>query len=184
VVDGAEVPVAGCWVIDPGHSSIAFESRHATITRMRGRFRAFHGELLIAERPAESSVDVVIEAASIDTVNAAADDALRGEHFLRADEHPELHFRSGEITHAGGPRWWVDGELTIRGVTRPIRLDATFEGAVAMPGGRPPRRGFRARASFDRRDYGMELNVPLPGGGWLAGTMVGVELDVEAQLRT
>jgi polyisoprenoid-binding protein YceI len=181
-VEGLDVPIVGRWVIDPGHSSIAFESRHATITRMRGRFRAFRGDIVIAQRPADSSVDVVIEAASIDTVNAAADDALRGEHFLHVVEHPELRFRSTRVTHTGGSRWLVDGDLTIRGITRPVRLDATFEGAVAMPGDRPPRLGFCARTVFDRRDYGIELNFPLPGGGWLAAHTVGVELDIEAQL--
>ena len=130
LVDGRELPVPGEWKIDPGHSSLAFEARHAVVTRMRGRFRSFEGNFHIAEDPGESWVEVTIEAASIDTTHPVADEHLREENYLDVANHPTLHFRSTAVRPVG-ENWQVDGDLTIRSVTRPITLDATFEGALS-----------------------------------------------------
>jgi polyisoprenoid-binding protein YceI len=182
-VDGQLVPVPGVWVIDPGHSSLAFEARHMVVTRMHGRFRAFAGELHIAERPEDSWVEVRIDAASLDTTNEAADESLRSERFLDVGRFPAITYRSSGVRVVEGNRWLVDGALTIRDVTRPITLDATFEGAV--PAGKVARAkaAFVARGELDRRDYGMEFNLPVASGGWVVGHQVRLELDVEADLQ-
>jgi polyisoprenoid-binding protein YceI len=180
-VDGRELPIPGVWKIDPGHSSLAFESRHAVVTRMRGRFRSSEGEFHIAETPEDSWVEVTIEAASIDTTHPLADEHLRGEHYLDVEKYPTLHFRSTRVKPVG-ENWQVEGDLTIRGITHPITLDATFEGAVTMARGPRAKMAFSASGQFDRRDYGMEANFALPGGGWVVGTGVRLHLDVEADL--
>jgi polyisoprenoid-binding protein YceI len=180
--EGQLVPLPGVWVIDPGHSSLAFEARHMVVTRMHGRFRSFSGELHIAEVPSESWVEVTIDAVSLDTTNEAADASLKSDRFLDVEKYPELHFRSTKVDHVEGERWQVQGDLTIKGVSRPITLDATFEGAVAPPRGVRAKLAFVATGEFDRRDYGIDFNIAIPTGGWVVGNRVRLELDVEADL--
>jgi polyisoprenoid-binding protein YceI len=162
---------------------MGFEARHVVVTRMRGRFRSFGGEFHIADVPAESWVEVTIDAASLDTTNPTADDSLRGEKFLDAEQFPQLHYRSTAVRHVEGSRWLVDGDLTIKGVTRPITLDASFEGAIPIQRVARAKMAFVARGEFDRRDYGMDFNIPIPTGGWIVGNLVRLELDVEADLK-
>ena len=181
-VDGVELPIPGTWVIDPLHTSLAFEARHAVVTRMRGRFRKLAGNFTIAERPEDSSVAVTIDAASIDTNHPVADEHLRGENYLDVATFPELTFSSTTVEHQDGDRWLVTGDLTIKGVSRPIVLDAMLNGVVPMPYGSKAKLGFTATGSFDRRDYGMDFNIPLPGGGVVVGNEVLLTLDVEADL--
>ena len=182
VLNGVELPAPGTWVIDPLHTSLAFEARHAVVTRMRGRFRRSQGRFVIAERPEDSTVEVTIDADSIDTIHPKADEHLRGEGFLDVVRFPELTFRSTGVEHVGGNRWAVTGDLTIRGVTRPITLDSTLNGVVEVTYGPRAKFGFTATGSFDRREYGMEINMPMPGGGVLIGNEVNLTLDVEADL--
>jgi polyisoprenoid-binding protein YceI len=182
VLNGVELPAPGTWVIDPLHTSLAFEARHAVVTRMRGRFRRSQGRFVIAERPEDSTVEVTIDADSIDTIHPKADEHLRGEGFLDVINFPELTFRSTGVEHVGGDRWVVTGDLTIRGVSRPITLDSTLNGVVEVTYGPRAKFGFTATGSFDRREYGMEMNMPLPGGGVLIGNEVNLTLDVEADL--
>jgi polyisoprenoid-binding protein YceI len=181
-VEGQLLPVPGLWVIDPGHSSLAFEARHMVVTRMRGRFRSFSGEFHIEEEPQKSWVEVSIDAASLDTTNDAADESLKSERFLDVEHFPNLHYRSAEVHHVEANRWQVDGTLTIKSISRPISLDASFEGAVAAGRAAKAKMAFVAHGEFDRRDYGMEFNMPVPSGGWIVGNRVRLELDVEANL--
>jgi polyisoprenoid-binding protein YceI len=174
--------VPGRWAIDPGHSSLAFEARHMVVTRMRGRFRSFSGEFRIAVEPKKSWVEVSIDAASLDTTNPAADASLKGERFLDVERFPTLHYRSSEVQHVEANRWQVDGTLTIKAISHPITLDATFEGAVAAGRAARAKMAFVAHGEFDRRDYGMDFNIPVPSGGWVVGNLVRLELDVEANL--
>jgi polyisoprenoid-binding protein YceI len=180
--DGQLIPVAGVWVIDRAHSSLAFEARHMVVTRMHGRFREFSGEFHIAEQPQESWVEVFIEAASLDTTNSAADDGLKSDRFLDVERFPQLQYRSTTVRHIEGDRWQIDGDLTIKGVTRPITLDTRFEGAVPVTRNVRAKFSFVARGEFDRRDYGIDFNIPVPSGGWVVGNQVRLELDVEADL--
>ncbi len=152
------------------------------VTRMHGRFRSFSGEFHIEEIPSESSVEVTIDAASLDTTNDAADGSLKSDRFLDVEKYPQLHFRSTKVDHVEGERWQVQGDLTIKDVTRPITLDATFQGAVAPPRGARAKLAFVATGEFDRRDYGIDFNLAIPTGGWVVGNRVRLELDVEADL--
>jgi polyisoprenoid-binding protein YceI len=152
------------------------------VTRMRGRFRSFSGEFHIGDTPSESWVEVTIDAASLDTTNDAADDSLKSDRFLDVEKFPQLHYRSTRVDHVEAERWQIQGDLTIKGVSRPITLNATFEGAVAAPRGVRAKLAFVARGEFDRRDYGLEFNIPVPSGGWVVGNRVRLELDVEANL--
>jgi polyisoprenoid-binding protein YceI len=182
-VAGQLLPVPGVWVIDPGHSSVAFEARHMVVTRMRGRFRSFSGELHIADDPDRSWVEVSIVAASLDTTNEAADQSLKSDRFLDVERFPTLHFVSSAIHHVEGNRWQVNGSLTIRDISHPITLDTTFEGAVLAGRVARAKAAFVARGEFDRRDFGMDFNLPVPSGGWVVGNQVRLELDVEANLE-
>jgi polyisoprenoid-binding protein YceI len=182
VIDGAVVPVAGDWVIDGKHSSVAFETRHFVVTRMRGRFRQSSGTIHIAEVPEESRVDVVVAAGSIDTIHDKADEHLRSDMFLDVDRFPTIEFHSTGVRR-NGDRWAVAGDLTIREVTRPVTLDAEFNGA--LPAGKVARAklGFTATTEIDRRDFGITTNFPTPGAeGVVVGNEVGITIDVEADL--
>jgi len=125
---------------------------------------------------------VSIVAASLDTTNEAADESLKGERFLDLERYPTLCYRSSDVKHVEGNRWQLDGTFTIRDMSQPITLDVAFEGAV--PAGRVARAkaGFAAQGEFDRRDFGMDFNLPIPAGGWVVGNRVRLELDVEANL--
>jgi polyisoprenoid-binding protein YceI len=152
------------------------------VTRMRGRFRSFSGEFHIEEQPEESWVEVTIDAPSLDTTNHDADESLKSERFLDVERYPTLHYQSSEVHHVESNRWQVDGTLTIKAISHPITLDATFEGAVAAGRAARAKMAFVARGEFDRRDYGMDFNIPVPSGGWIVGNRVRLELDAEASL--
>jgi polyisoprenoid-binding protein YceI len=181
-LDGVEVPIAGTWNLDAQHSSLAFETRHAVVTRMWGRFRQSSGVFHIAERPEDSSVEVTIDAASIDTTHPTADEHLRGEHYLDVENFPTLTFRSSSVRHLGDNNWEVVGDLTIRDITRPVTLAATFNGAVPVAYGPKAKLGFTATGRIDRRDYAMTANFALPTGGFIVGNDVTIVLDAEADL--
>jgi polyisoprenoid-binding protein YceI len=161
---------------------VAFEARHMVVTRMRGRFRSFSGEFHIDESPEESWVEGSLDAASLDTTNDAANESLKSERFLDVDRFPTLHYRSSGVHHLEANRWQVDGTLTIRAISLPITLDLTFEGAVAAGRAARAKMAFVAHGELDRRDYGMEFNIPVPSAGWVVGNRVRLELDVEAHL--
>ena len=181
--EGQQIPLPGVWVIDAAHSSLAFEARHMVVTRMHGRFRSFSGEFHIEEIPSESSVEVTIDAASLDTTNDAADGSLKSDRFLDVEKYPQLHFRSTKVDHVEGERWQVQGDLTIKDVTRPITLDATFQGAgLTPPHGARAKLAFVATGEFNHHDYGIDFNLAIPTGGWVVGNRVRLELDVEADL--
>jgi polyisoprenoid-binding protein YceI len=182
-VDGNTLPLPGDWIIDPLHTSLAFEARHFVVTRMRGRFRHGTGVIHIGERPEDSSVVVTIDATTIDTIHPKADEHLRGEHFLDVERFPTITFRSTGVRHLTSDRWAVTGDLTIRDVTREVVLDTEFNGA--LPAGKVARAklGFTATTEIDRRDYGVTTNFPLPGSeGFIVGNEVAITIDVEADL--
>jgi polyisoprenoid-binding protein YceI len=183
IVDGAVVPLAGDWIIDPLHTSLAFEARHFVVTRMRGRFRHGSGTIHIAEDPRESSVVVTIDTATIDTIHPKADEHLRGEMFLDVERYPTITFRSTAVRHGDGDRWAITGDLTIRDVTREVVLDTVFNGALPAGKVAQAKLGFTATTEIDRRDFGITTNFPLPGTeGFIVGNEVLITIDVEADL--
>jgi polyisoprenoid-binding protein YceI len=183
-VEGRILPVPGVWAIDAGHSILAFECGHMALTRLRGWFTSFSGDFHIAEVPEESRVEVNIDADSIQMPNPAAVAGLKGENFLEAEKFKTLRFVSTRVRHVDGSLWQVTGDLTIKDTTREVVLDANFGGAVTLPPqvGGATKLGFEATTNFDRRDFGLDWNVPLAGGRLLVGNRVDLRLDVEAVL--
>ena len=177
-VDGRPVPGPGTWRIDPSHSSVGFTVRHLMVGKTRGRFTSFSGAVEVAERPEDSSVEVSIDAASIDTSDARRDDHLRSGDFLEAASYPALTFRSTGVAPSGDG-WRVSGDLTIRDVTRSVVLDVEFGGAARTPWDTVAA-SFSATTEIDREDWGLTYNQALEAGGVLIGKKVKIEIEVEA----
>jgi polyisoprenoid-binding protein YceI len=177
-IDGKELPAPGRWTIDPSHSEVQFIARHMMISKVRGRFRALAGTILVAEDPEQSSVEATIDAASIDTGDPNRDAHLRAADFLDVERYPTITYRSTAVRPAGN-KFAVDGELTVRGVTRPVTLDVEYCGVAKDPWGNP-RAGFVGHTEIDRDDFEITWNQMLEGGGFLVGRGVKIELDIEA----
>ena len=179
VVDGRQVPEPGVWEIDPSHASFEFVARHL-MARVRGRFSGVSGVAHIAERPEDSTLEVEIDAATVDTQDANRDAHLRSNDFFGSEEHPTISFRStavrpGDREH----QWLVDGDLTIRGVTRPVTVDTEFLGAAIDPWGNQ-RIGFSGVVpEVNREDWGLTWNTPLETGGFLLSRSVRLEIEAE-----
>ncbi len=167
------------WNIDVGHSAIHFWVRHMVISKVHGRFARWTGSLELDEQDlTRSSVDVRIDAASIDTQVADRDAHLRSPDFLDVARHPEIAFRSRRIEKAADG-YRVVGDLSLHGVTREVALDAEFAGTGKDPWGNE-RAGFSAKASLDRREFGLVWNAALETGGVLVGEKVEIAIELEA----
>lgn len=174
--------VPGTWDIDPSHSNVECVVRHL-FSRVRGRFTDFAGTIEVGADPLQSSASVTVQAASIDTNHDERDTHLRNADFLDAEHFPTLTFQSAQVRDLDGEgRFRLDGELTIRGVTKPVALDVEYLGSSDDPWG-GTRAGFSARTEIDRDDFGATWNVVLETGGLLVGRRVLVELEIEAVLR-
>lgn len=173
-----DVPARGTWEIDPSHSRVEFSVRHLGLSKVRGRFGVFSGRLHVADEAEESSVEVSIDAASIDTRAEDRDAHLRGPDFLDTEAFPTVEFHSTSIAPRGSDRWDVAGELTIRGATRPVVLEADLEGVAVDPWGNT-RGGLSGRTRIDREDFGLTWNQVLETGGVLVGKAVDIEVEVE-----
>lgn len=178
-LDGIEIPAPGVWEIDRAHSAVGFSVRHLMVAKVRGRFGSFAGTIQVADRPEDSSVEVAIDAASIDTGEPKRDDHLRSADFFDAGSYPTLEFRSTGFRRTGSTTFELPGELTIRGVTRPVVLAAEFAGVTLDPWG-GTRAGFSATTEIDREDFGLTWNQALETGGLLVGRTVKIELEVQA----
>ena len=173
--------VTGRWRIDPVHSEVSFTVRHLMISKVRGRFRTFEGEIVTAADPAASSVTATIDLASVDTGNEMRDNHLRSSDFLDIATHPTMTYRSTGLRQ-DGDTVLVDGDLTLRGVTRPVtlRLEPLGFGPDTEGG---TRAGFSATAEINRSDFGVSFNGPVPGGGVAVSERVQIGLDIEAVLH-
>jgi len=170
---------AGVWDLDPSHSSVNFSARHLMVSKVRGRFTSFSGSITIADDPLRSSVTASIDAASIDSRDEKRDGHLKSPDFLDVDQHPTLTFASSAVRPDGDGSYTVHGDLTIRGTTRPVTLSLEYNGVQTDPWG-GIRIGFDARTELSRKDFGLEWNVPLDGGGVLVGDKITIELEIEA----
>ena len=180
IVDGAEVPAAGAYALDASHSQVGFAVRHLMVSKTRGRFSDFAGTIQIGENPLESSVEVTIQAASIDTRDEQRDGHLRSGDFFDAEAYPTLSYASRSVRPAGKDgQYVVEGDLTIKGVTQPVPLELTFEGGATDPWG-GVRVGFSAKAELDREAFGLSWNQALETGGVLVGKKVTIEIEAEA----
>ena len=167
------------WTIDPSHTTVEFVAKHMMITTVKGRFAEVAGTIVADESNiADSSVEVTMQAASLDTRSEQRDAHLRSPDFLDVEQYPEVTFESTAVRGAK-EKFQLTGDLTIRGVTRPITLDVTFEGEGKDPWG-GTRASFSAHGKFDRRDFGLTWNVALETGGILVSNEV--KINVEAQV--
>jgi polyisoprenoid-binding protein YceI len=180
-IESATVPAAGVWEIDQSHSDLRITARHLMVARVRGTFEEFTGTIVVAENPVESHVEFEAKAASVTTGTADRDTHLRSPDFLDAEQYPLITFVSTAIAPAGDD-WKLTGDLTIRGVTKPVTFDMTFEGAMTDPYGNS-KAAFRAVGEIDRKEWGLSWNVPLEGGGVLVSEKFKLEFDVEAGLQ-
>ncbi|HLH27970.1 MAG TPA: YceI family protein [Acidimicrobiales bacterium] len=183
VVDGVEYPAVGTYVLDPAHTRLGFSVRHMAVAKVRGSFTRFSGTVQIAERPEDSSVSVTIDPDSVDTRDETRDNHLRSSDFFDVEHHPEWRFESVSVRTVEPGRFEVDGNLTIRGVTRLVTLDLELEGVVTDPWGNH-RVGFSARTSIDRDDFGVSFGAVMETGGLVVGKKVDIEIEAEATLQS
>lgn len=175
--------VSGTWDIDPIHSEIGFVVRHLVVSKVRGRFDAFQGTIVLAEDPLRSTAEATIDAVSINTNQQQRDDHVRSADFFDAANHPHITFRSTGVRPDEGT-FLLDGELTIRGTTRAVTLDLELNGFGPDPYG-GTRVGFSATGDIDRQDFGVSFNGPIPGAdnAMVLSDKVAIHIEVEAVLR-
>ncbi len=176
---GQEVPVAATYKIDTAHSTIGFVARHLVVSKVRGEFRAYSGSIEVADDPTQSKVSVDIEMNSISTREEGRDNHLKSADFFETEKHPNMTFESTGVRLLGGDKWAIDGNLTIKGVTKPVTLDAEFNGASPDPWG-GARIGFSASTEIDRDDYGVSFNATLETGGVVVSKNIRIEIEIEA----
>src|SRR5262245_49698379 len=167
----------GTWHVDRSHSTVGFTVRHLMISKVRGSFGDFDGLVTIAENPLQSSIEATVQMASVDTGDAGRDNHLRNGDFFDVEAYPTMTFASTGIVHAGDD-YVLSGDLTIKGVTRPVSFALEFDGATRDPWG-GERAGFSASTEINRKDFGLTWNVALETGGVVVGDKVKIELDIE-----
>ena len=179
VVNGRQVPEAGTWEIDPSHQSFEFVARHL-MAKVRGKFSGVSGAATVAEVPEASTLEIEVDTTTVDTGDATRDGHLRSNDFFGAEDHPTISFRSTAVRpDEGESHWKVDGELTIRGVTRAVTVDLEFLGGAIDPWGNQ-RIGFSGVVpEVNREDWGLTWNAPLETGGFLLSRSVRLEIEAE-----
>lgn len=175
--------VATRWQVDPSHTEVEFGVRHLMISTVKGRFGKVSGTVAVdPATPGEARVDVTIDITSIDTREEKRDAHLRSPDFFDADHFPTMTFHGGKLAGDLDGDFTLSGDLTIRGVTRPVTLDVTFEGAVTDPWG-GKRRGYSARGKLNRQDFGLTWNAALEAGGVVVGDEVKLTIATELVLQ-
>jgi len=168
------------WEIDPSHSQATFSVKHMAISTVKGQFKVLSGKLHIDEQnPADSWVEAQVDVASVDTRDANRDGHLQSPDFFDVANYPTITFKSTKVEHVDGEEYKVLGDLTIRGVTKPVAFKAEYSGQGKDPWG-GTRAGLSATAKIDRREFGLSFNAPLESGGVLVGHDVKIEIDLEA----
>ena len=173
--------IAGTWTLDPTHTDVSFSVRHLMVSKVRGRFTNVEGQIVTSDDPVVSSVTATIALDSIVTGDENRDAHLRSTDFFDVATHPTMTYRSTGV-RPSGDGFIVDGELTLRGITKQVPLKLEVNGFQAnTPMG--TRAGFSASAEISRAEFGIEFNMPLEGGGFVIGDKVTVNLEVEAILQ-
>lgn len=173
-------PAPTTWAIDTSHSSVGFTVRHLVISKVHGQFTRWTGDLHLdpANLPA-SSVNVTIEAASIDTREPQRDGHLKSADFFNVEQYPHLTFKSTDVAVGANNTFTVTGELTIAGTTKPVTLEVESLGGAKDPWGNQ-RVGYSARTTIDRREFGLTYNQALEAGGVLVGEKVEITIEIQA----
>ncbi len=172
--------VAGTWTIDPVHSEVGFSVRHMMVSKVRGKFTAFSGEIVTGAQPTDSSVTAEIDLSSINTGNDQRDAHIRSADFFEVETYPTMTYKSTGV-RADGDDYILDGELTLKGATKnvPLHLELNGFGPDAFGG---TRAGFTGTAEINRRDFGVNFNAALQNGGVVVSDKVTIHLEIEAVL--
>jgi len=173
--------VAGTWTIDPIHSEVGFAVRHMMVSKVRGKFKTFSGELVTGENPLDSSVTAEIDLASIETGAEQRDDHIRSADFFEVETYPTMTYRSTGV-RADGDDYVVDGELSLKGVTKQVPLTLELNGFGPDPYG-GTRAGFTATTEINRRDFNVNFSAPMQNGGMVVADKVTIHLEIEAVLK-
>lgn len=171
---------AGTWDIDPAHTTAQFVARHLMVSKVRGRFSGISGSIEID--PADvlaSKVEAKIDVSTVDTGEPQRDAHLRSADFFDVEAYPEMRFVSTSVSEAGGDQFTLKGDLTIKGITRPVELDLEILGVMEDPSF-GLRAGFSASTTVNRQDFGLTWNAALEAGGVVVADKVRLELEVEA----
>lgn len=172
---------AGTWVLDPIHSEAGFSVKHMMISKVRGSFAIKEATIIAPENPLEATVVAAVDVASVNTKDAGRDAHLRSADFFDAENHPTMDFRSTGVRIEDGD-FLIDGDLTVRGVTRPVTFTFDFGGFGQDPAG-DYKAGATATTVIDREDFGLTWNVALEAGGILVGKDVTITLDLQGSLQ-
>lgn len=176
-VAGTEYPAPGRWTIDPGHAEVGFVGRHFGLTKVRGRFTGVTGHADIGEDITDSALVVTIDMATVHSGDDTRDDHLRSADLFHVEAHPQATFRATSIT-ADGTTGTVTGDLTIKGVTRPVALEVEYVGQAKDPWDND-RAVFSASTTINREDWGLTWNMLLEAGGLLVSKEIRLEIEVE-----
>ena len=183
-VTAVEIPgyVAGTWTIDPVHSEVSFTVRHMMVSKVRGRFDKFEGTITTAPDPLQSSVTATVDLGSVNTGNDTRDNHIRSEDFFHTEKHPTMTFRSTGV-RPDGENFLLDGDLTLRGVTRPVTFRLEVNGFGPDPYG-GTRAGFSATAEVNRNEWNVSYNGPIPGAGtgMILSDKATINLEIEGVL--
>jgi polyisoprenoid-binding protein YceI len=177
--EGLEIPAPGTYELDAAHKRVGFVARHLMVSKVRGNFGDATATITIAEDPLQSSVTASIATASVNTGQPDRDNHLRSGDFFDAEKYPTMEFRSTGIKSHSGNEFVLDGELTIKDVTKPVELLVEFEGAGTSPYGFEIF-GFSASTEVDREDWGLTWNMALETGGVMVSKKIKIEIEGEA----
>jgi len=172
----------GTYVLDPAHSEVGFEVRHMMISKVRGVFAVKEATIVLPENPLEATVEATADVASIDTKDEGRDGHLRSADFFDVENYPTISFKSTGVRYEGG-EFLVDGDLTIKDVTKPVTFDLEFGGFGTDPWGNY-KAGATATAKIDREEFGLTWNAALETGGVLVGKDVKITLDLQGTLQS
>jgi polyisoprenoid-binding protein YceI len=183
-VNKPEIPgyIAGTWTIDPVHTDVSFSVRHMMVSKVRGRFAKFEGTIKTGDDFLDSSVEAQIDLDSIDTNNEQRDTHIRSADFFEVEKYPTMSYRSLRV-RPDRQGYVVEGNLTLHGVTRPVELALEPNGFTKDPFG-GTRAGFTATTEINRRDFGVDIHMPMDGGGAVVGDKVQITLEIEAVLQS
>jgi polyisoprenoid-binding protein YceI len=173
--------VAGTWTIDPVHSEVGFSVRHMMVSKVRGRFATFSGKLVTGENPLDSSVTAEIDLASIITGSEQRDQHIRSADFFEVETYPTMTYRSTGVRQDGG-EYVIDGELTLKGVTKSVPLTLELNGFGPDPFG-GTRAGFTATGELSRSEFNVSFNAPMANGGAVVADKISLSLEIEAVLE-
>jgi len=183
VLSATQIPgyVAGTWTVDTVHSDVAFSVRHMMVSKVKGRFNDWTTTIVTGENPLESSVTAEIQLSSIDTRNDQRDNHIRSADFFDVEKYPTMTYKSTSLVPVGD-HFVLDGELTLKGVTKNVPLKLELNGFTPDPYG-GQRAGFSATAEISRSEFGVDIQLPMDGGGVVVGDKVSITLEIEAVLN-